>query len=763
MSYVHTIFSRKTRHVSAAFFALVLTLLSPLAAYAAAPQDTYGWMRNIGTPAGCLENFSMPGGIFVQGNRVYITDAGNDAVYVQDLSGNPITRFGSPGAANGQFNGPNDVAIDASGNIYVTDYNNYRVQKFDSNGNYLSQFGSQGTGNGQFSYPSGIAIDGTGNIYVADFDYGTVSRIEKFDSNGNYLSQFGAWGTGNGQLEQPLGIALDSSGNIYVADAINNRIQKFDSNGVFIANFGIAGGGNGQFIDPRDITLDSAGNMYVYDTLNYRVQKLDPSGNYLGQFGSSGTGDGQFGNPGGTSAGDTGGIALDMAGNIYIADRANSRIEKFDSSFAFVSKVTVAYGLANPMQLCAPYGITRDTVGNVYVLDAARSNVKVYSPDGTLKQVFGSAGSGNGQFNSPLGLAIDSFGNIYVADTVNNRIQKFDSNGNYLSQFGSAGTGNGQMSSPTSIAMDSNGDIYVADSNNARIEKFDANGTYLSQFPVSVSGSTVVQARGVAVDAVGSIYVSPLAYTTTPSFAWTPVVQKYTSSGTLISQFGSYGTGNGQFGYGINAPVVDAAGNIYVPDLLNNRIEKFDSNGNYLSQFGSAGAGNGQMNSPWSVAIDQNGTIYVAAAGNSRISVWAPQIIPSSPQNLSQQLTSSTSAKLSWSAPASVGSLTYTYTVQYRLRGATAWTTAASNLPSIITSYTLTGLTAGTAYDIQIVAVNALGASPVASMSFVMGQDGLADTGMNTWLYASMSAFAIFGATALLWRVSRRPTMRLRR
>jgi tripartite motif-containing protein 71 len=89
----------------------------------------------------------------------------------------------------------------------------------------LAAIGSAGSGDGQFNYPQNIAIDANGNLYVADTGN---NRIEKFDTNGVYLSQFGSFGSGNGQFNYPVGLAFDLHGHVYVSDVANNRIQKFD-------------------------------------------------------------------------------------------------------------------------------------------------------------------------------------------------------------------------------------------------------------------------------------------------------------------------------------------------------------------------------------------------------------------------------------------------------------------------------------------------------------------------------------------------------
>jgi len=191
-----------------------------------------------------------------------------------------------------------------------------------------------------------------------------------------------------------------------------------------------------------------------------------------------------------------------------------------------------------------------------------------------------SVGNGNGQFNFPIGVAVDSTGNIFVTDTKNNRVQRFDSSLTYAFQWGSSyaitctcfppSNGSGQFNYPEGIAMDTFtvlGFLYVVDTDNNRIQKFN-------------------------------------------------------SSGTLITNWGTYGTGNSQFElpYGI---AVDPSGYIYVTDTFNNRIQKFDSNGVYQIQWGSSapatGGGPGQFSEPAGIASDSSGNIYVSDWGNSRI------------------------------------------------------------------------------------------------------------------------------------------------
>ena len=126
------------------------------------------------------------------------------------------------------------MAIDSDDNIFVVDAGNNRVQKFNLNGKYISKFGSEGSADGEFNNPWGIALDGEGHIYIADW---RNDRIQKFTADGKWEASIGSSGSGVGQLNRPNGLAVDSDGDIYVADWMNNRVQVFAPDGRYITEF----------------------------------------------------------------------------------------------------------------------------------------------------------------------------------------------------------------------------------------------------------------------------------------------------------------------------------------------------------------------------------------------------------------------------------------------------------------------------------------------------------------------------------------------
>ena len=275
--------------------------------------------------------------------------------------------------------------------------------------------------------------------------------------------------------------------------------------------FGASGTGNGKFAHPAGIAIDSAGNLWVVDENNHRLEKFNAAGEFIKAFGSSGSGNGQFGRP--TD------VAIDAKGNLWVTDASNNRVEEFNEKGEYVSK-------------------------------------------------FGSLGSGNGQFNGPEGIAIDAKGNIWVADTYNARLQEFNEKGEFIRVVGSKGTGQGQLVEPTGIAIGPQGNVWVADWANNRVEEF-------------------------------------------------------SESGSFVRQFGTEGTGNGQFKRP-DVIEVESGGNVLVGDQNNERIQEFNQSGEYVTKFGSAGSGAGQFSFgyPMGIAADGKGDVWVSDTGNNRVEKW---------------------------------------------------------------------------------------------------------------------------------------------
>jgi DNA-binding beta-propeller fold protein YncE len=434
--------------------------------------------------------------------EVWVSDTGNNRVQEFSATGEFIQSVGSYGHGEGQFSGPEGIAL-SNGEVYVADLENKRVEEFSPAGRYLSQFGVAGTGVGQFQAPWGIATAPvTGDLYVVD-DY--QSRVLQFSPDGKFLAEFGTWGTAKDQFEAPTGIAVNAAGTIYIADKHNNRIAVWQPPGAggasmdFLRDFGSEGWHEGQFYYPEADTMDGQGNVWATDSGNGRIEEFSPSGSFMAQYGSEGAGNLQFKKPYGI-------VVNQSTGNVYVADSGNNRIQEISSSGTFIRSFG-SYG-SEPGKLSHPDGLALDAEGNVWVADTANNRIQEFSASGAFVAAYGSKGAGEGQFNEPKGLTF-SGGNVYVADSANNRIEELSNKGVYVGQFGSSGKGSGEFYTPAAIAADPAGNLYVTDNGNGRVEEFTSAGKFLASF--AVNGSSEGQLKwpeGIAINSAGDMYIA---------------------------------------------------------------------------------------------------------------------------------------------------------------------------------------------------------------------------------------------------------------
>jgi len=301
-----------------------------------------------------------------------------------------------------------------------------------------------------------------------------------------------------GLFQYPAGIARDSTGNFYVADASNHTIKKITSAGVVTTLAGAAGesgsqngtGGGARFNRPDSVAVDAAGNLYVTDAGNATIRKITSAGVVTTLAGTAGVRGSTDAVGGAASFGSPAGIAVDAAGNLYVADTSNSTIRKITSagSVSTLAGAAAAPGNANGTGSAArfdlPRGVTVDAAGNVYVADTNNSTIRKITPAGVVTTLAGQPGvsgavDGLGsvaRFNQPYGVSADASGNVYVADTGNNTIRVVTPGGAVLTLAGVSGIAglndgagsSAQFNAPHGLAANA-GSLYVADTGNATV------------------------------------------------------------------------------------------------------------------------------------------------------------------------------------------------------------------------------------------------------------------------------------------------------
>jgi tripartite motif-containing protein 71 len=272
-----------------------------------------------------------------------------------------------------------------------------------------------------------------------------------------------------------------------------------------------------------------------------------------------------------------------------------------------------------PNPLSAPSGVAIETTGNVYVVDAGSALIQVFDSRGIFINSWGGVGAEPGQFTFGQealgGISLDVRGNVYVADSGNARVQKFDRHGAFVAEWGGAGDGPGQFTQPTGIAYDSaHSRVYVLDSAADRLQAFDADGKF--EFELGSAGSGDGQfdnALGVAVDGAGQVFVADTG---------NGRVQVLSSDGEYLEQWTTCGEASPMAPAAI--AVLNGRGRIYVADRDHDRICAFDTHGQFQFVLGATGSEPGQFSRPASLAVAQDGNLWVADQGNNRIQKFSP-------------------------------------------------------------------------------------------------------------------------------------------
>ena len=539
------------------------------------------------------------------GNPVLPASTVLEAAYsIDTIGGTGHEGYGGDGgpATEAIFYTPSGLIVDADGNVYVADRNNYRVRRIDASGTVST---TAGTGRQGTSGDGGLAADA--------------------------------------QLASPSAIAQDADGNILVASSSGHRVRKIDTAGIVttIAGTGEQGssGDDGPAIEaqlnrPNAIAVDSEGNVYVAEYGSHRVRKINVAGVITAFAGNGVKGNGGDGGPATEAQLDfVNGLAVDAAGNVYIADMNQARVRKVDRSgeITTVAGTGIAGwsgdgGPATEAQITTPAGIAVDSQGNLFVAEYWVGRIRKVDPGGIMTTIAGiseqqSSGdmglASRAGIDRPSAIAVDPAGNLYITEAFGHKIRilrPIAERSAFTLSLGSSGD-------EVVLTVAENGVVRIGDQpllNGFEVTARDGQTYSISQSPDGVIAATQMPEQIVAVDDQGNNPLIPLV--DIPDGAYIIDV----IAGTGHQGFG--GDGGAATKAVFRTPdgvAVDAEGNVYVADGNNNRVRRIDASGTVSTIAGTGlqgASGDGgpateaQLFNPSGIALDGNGNILVASS-----------------------------------------------------------------------------------------------------------------------------------------------------
>ena len=529
---------------------------------------------------------SSPLGIFLDtAGNLFFADSQNNRIrkvattgIITTVAGNGFSPgFGGDGssATSATLNFPSGVVVDSSGNMFIADTGNSRIRKVNTGGTISTVVGTGTAGysgdggaatSAKINNPDGVAFDKFGNLLIVDTGNHCIRKLTNSiittvaGSGTNGYAGDGGLAT-NANISLPQNVSVDTIGNLFIADYGNNRIRKVGTNGVITTVAGhILNDGdyatNATLGLPYGSAIDPLGNIFIPDTYNNRVRKVDANGiitTVVGNGIPAYAGDGGLATN--VSLKNPLGVALDTAGNLFIADSANYRIRKVDTNGIITTVAgsgTNGFagdgGMATNAKMTRPYGVSVDIAGNLFITDQSNQRIRKVDTNGIISTVagngsFGFSGDGGAATSAgifiPYGTAVDNSGNLFIADGLNNRVRKVNTNG-IISTFAGTGTNgfsgdggkatNANLSIPSGVALDAIGNVFISDANDVVVRKVSTNGIIST-----IAGSGVVGVVGVGGD------------------------------GGPANQ-ASFST--------LHGVTTDGAGNVYIADSGNNRLRK---------------------------------------------------------------------------------------------------------------------------------------------------------------------------------------------
>jgi hypothetical protein len=643
---------------------------------------------------------AKPVGLAYDSGTLYISDKDDNRIRsvtagtIETFAGTGITpQFENNGqtATDSHLDAPVGLSWDAGSNaLYFAQPDLHTVWKVAGGVTSLvAGDGVAGFAHSNFSLrldtPTDVVVDGDGNIYIADdannrimeLQFGVVPVVYAGTGDVSFLDSSTAADARFGTLS---GMVRAANGDIYVSDPDNHRVRKITTNGVIttlagtgeLPTYGRDGSAatSAQLSGPGGMARDQAGNLYIVDPNENRVRKLSPDGT-MDTFAGSGyygmTNDGGAATDG-TLAKPTA-VVADDDGNVYIADGENNRIRKVDTSGIITVFAGTGVGcasgpcgdggLATDAKLDLPSALVFDNDGNLLVAEKSGNRVrKIDMGDGTISRYAGTGdpgGSGDGgaataaELHSPTALAWDAAnGELYIADSMSYRVRKVDAGGDISTVLGTAYGDSGDGGAGTSAAIGTvsglaynpgNGSLYVADSDIGRIRELRANGNVYA-FSGSTSsyggddgpyddasvhysslGGLYFDFWGTSDGSLGALYVADAGNRRVREISLdTNYIRTIAGDGNAARYFGD----GSEAGAQLDCPgalALDGDGTLYIADPCVHRVRVFDVNGTERQSVGGPSSG-GQVIDPAALAVDDDGVLYIAEPGSHNVWVF---------------------------------------------------------------------------------------------------------------------------------------------
>lgn len=489
-----------------------------------AGNHTYGYTGDGGPATSAEMTYAYGIAVNSTGTTVTISDYNNQRIRQFTVGGNIVTVAGNGVACAGpcgeggpatsaELYNPVGVAVTAGGTVYFSDNNNYTVDSFTVGGNlnllagnhsYNTETlfsGAPATGV-VLNYPFGIADDTSGNVYIADSHNFMVREDVKSSNLVNFFAGNGTYGyTGDGgpatsaEMTYDYGVGKDSAGNVYIADTNNCLVRKVNTAGTISTFAGLVVSGSircgytgdggsataAELYQPYGIAVDKNNSVYITDYAEHVVRKVTSGtintiagiGGLAGYSGDGGPATSALLN--GPQA-----VAVDPAGNVFIADTNNCRVREISAATGIINTVAgtgncsfTGDGLAVANGIGYPQGIAVDANDNLFIADY-NQRVRWVSPNGIMTTVAGTGAAGyNGDggpataalLYEPTGIALDPSGNILVSDYNNFRVRNitaFAALGTSTGNMSFGLTGVGSTSSPQTLILSAYGPVTIS-------------------------------------------------------------------------------------------------------------------------------------------------------------------------------------------------------------------------------------------------------------------------------------------------------------